>query len=48
MGGEGDDRMRWLEGITDVMDMSLSELRERVKDRETWLAVVYGITKSQT
>ena len=40
--------MRWLDGIMESKDMSLSELRERVKGRETWLAVVYGITKSQT
>ena len=40
--------MRWLDGITDLMDMSLSELREVVIDREAWSAVVHGITKSQT
>ena len=46
-GGEEGDRMRWLDGITDAMDMNLGRLQDMVRDREAWCVTVHGVTKNQ-
>ena len=47
-GGDGDDRIRWLDGVIDSMDMNFSKLQEMGKDREAWRATVHGVAKSWT